>query len=207
MRPIPVAQYLDRLVETPPIAVMGALAMATAPSEAADARALADREREAAYLRGTADGEARAAATHERLLEQERAAAEARLRAEQTRWAAEEGARLAQSLSGAIEALAERLADQAGRLLEPFVEARILARALAELRQALGQLLAGGEGAGVRVCGPADLLAALREGAGASAAAVEFVEAEGIDVRIVAADSIIESRLAEWMERLREAVA
>lgn len=209
MMPIPIAQFLGRLTAASPAADMVAVAAAralAAADAAAEHQATVEREREAAYQQGIRDGQTSATASFEQALAEERALAEARLAEERALWAAQAGAGLARTLRETFEALEHRLADQAGRVLEPFLGAQILARALRELRQALSVLLTGADAAAVRICGPSDLLAAMRESAGGALDAVEFVETDCVDISVVAADTTIASQLQSWVARLREAV-
>ncbi len=54
----------------------------------------------------------------------------------------------------------------------------------------------------IRVSGPADLLATLR-GVFPAGTAVEFAETEAVDVSIVLGETVIETRIAAWVARLR----
>jgi len=117
------------------------------------------------------------------------------------RWAEEVAAPLATQISQALETLGESLADRVGRLLQPFLETELRDAACRSLIAQIGPLLAGADGAAIRVSGPALLLATLRE-VFPPGGAVEFVENDRTEVRVVTTETIIETRIADWVARL-----
>ncbi len=117
------------------------------------------------------------------------------------RWAEEVAAPLATQISQALETLSESLADRVGRLLQPFLGTELRDAACRSLIAQIGPLLAGADGAAIRVSGPALLLATLRD-VFPPGGAVEFVENDQTEVTVVTTETIIETRIADWVGRL-----
>ena len=117
------------------------------------------------------------------------------------RWAEEVAAPLTTQISQALEALGENLADRVGRLLQPFLGTELRDAACRSLIAQIGPLLAGSDGAAIRVSGPALLLTTLRE-VFPPGGAVEFAENDRTEVTVVTSETIIETRIADWVARL-----
>jgi len=150
---------------------------------------------------GRQAGLAAARAEAQRESAKQRSEAEATLAAERLRWAEDVAAPCSSQLAGALQALAENLSDTVGRLLRPFLAAEMRDAACRALIQQIAPLLAGADGALIRVSGPSPLLETLRLVFPAGQA-VEFVETDAVDVTIVTRDTVIETRIAEWVGRL-----
>ena len=116
-------------------------------------------------------------------------------------WAAEQGAALVEAIDTGLVRLEASLADSLVHVLEPFFEAATRARAVAELRQALGDLMAQGCGGGVTVRGPADLVEPLRD-AFPGKAGLAFEEAAVAEVTVECDDTTIRSQLQSWADTL-----
>ncbi|MCU4179550.1 hypothetical protein [Bosea sp. BH3] len=134
-------------------------------------------------------------------LDRQRGEAARILEEERRRWAEEVAAPLAAQISAALDTLGESLADRVGRLLQPFLGTELRDTACRSLIAQIGPLLAGADGAVVRVHGPALLLATLRNVFPAGGA-VEFVESEQTEVTVATTDTIIETRIGDWVARL-----
>ena len=143
--------------------------------------------------------EARAEALRERA--DLRAETEAALAAERLRWADDVALPFSSKLDGALSDLGETLSDSVGRLLRPFLATEMRDAACRALMEQISPLLAGADGALIRVGGPPPLLAALRV-AFPRGKMVDFVETDAVEVTIVSRDTVIETRLAEWAARL-----
>jgi hypothetical protein len=155
-------------------------------AEADDAAARID----AAHASGFESGKAAAMAALEARLEDERASFARQLASARQAWVAEEGAKLAQRLSAGLGELEARIADTTARVLEPFLEA----------------VLSREPGIEVGVTGPEDLLQALRDGLAGRACAATYRPSDALDVRIVAGQTVLETRLAAWVAGIEEAL-
>ena len=129
-------------------------------------------------------------------------AAETALEQARLAWTEAVATPLAAELPRALEALGESLAETTGRLLRPFLERELSDAASRALIDQIRPLLSGGDGALIRVSGPASLLATLR-GVFPAGTAVKFAETEAVDVSIVLGETVIETRIAAWVARLR----
>jgi hypothetical protein len=121
-------------------------------------------------------------------------------------WADGEAGRLAEQIPVAFEALQAALAEATARALLPLVEKALCDQALDALRETVAGLLNGSEPASLRITGPEDLIAPLRERLGEAAAAIEFVVGAETEVRAIAGSTILETQLRAWSDRLAKAV-
>jgi|RhiMethySRZTD1v2_1073278.scaffolds.fasta_scaffold10238_8 hypothetical protein len=171
-------------------------------ADADDAAARID----AAHASGLESGKAAAMAALETRLEDERASFARQLASARQAWVAHEGEKLAQRLSMGLAGLEARVAETTARVLEPFLQAELRRQAIAELRAALEAVLSREPGIEVGVTGPEDLLQALRDGLSGRACAATYHPSDGPDVRIVAGQTILQTRLAAWVARIEEAL-
>jgi hypothetical protein len=100
------------------------------------------------------------------------------------------------------------IADKVARILVPFLAEALRRQVVDDLTQTVSTILAGADAPALRLSGPPDLVAALRERLAGHAAAIDCVAADAADVTLVAdRDTIIESRLQAWGERLHRALS
>ena len=158
-----------------------------------------------AFARGVDDGRAAAEAEFETKLEEQRAEFDARLAAERQEWATSIGEELANRLLGAVKELEGRVAETTARILKPFVAAEFHRQAIAELQASLDALLATDSGVNLDISGPADVLEVLRQHLSGKTATVTYTQSDDCDVRIVAGQATLETRLKDWMAKLDEA--
>ena len=121
-------------------------------------------------------------------------------------WALQEGAKLAEQLSAGLAAIESQVAGVAARILEPFIAAEMRTRAIADLAEGLGVLLAQERSAAVSIAGAPDLLDALRGRIEGKVENVSYHPNEACDVRVTIGQTVLETRLDAWMARIREAV-
>jgi hypothetical protein len=164
---------------------------------------------EAARASGFADGEAAAGATLEARLAQERDAWTRELESERQAWTQGQAERLAQRLAAGLGEVEARIAQTAARVLEPFLQAELRRQAIADLQAELQTLLARDAAVSVSIAGPADLMDALRDRLADRfpGHAVTYLPGSEPDVRITVGQALLETRLAAWAARLKEAVA
>ena len=197
MKVVTLAAYLDRGnagAGTTPVTVTAVPPM-TREEEIAEARRDSERlGREAAQRE------------HEEALQAAQQRFEERLAEERQLWTREQGDALARALGDGLTRIEAEIAEVTARLLEPFIIAEARRKTLVELQETLRDMLADPETATLRIEGPADLLAALREGIGSKDNLVTFQVSDRPDVHVETGTTVIETRLAAWTTRLREAM-
>jgi hypothetical protein len=159
-----------------------------------------------AFARGVEAGRAAACAEFEAKLAEQRNLATRHLAAERQAWAGGIGKKLASGLLVGLQDLEARIADSVARILKPFVAAELHAQAIAELKAGLDALVSTDQGGGIQVSGPADVLEVMQGRLAGKNVAVAFTPSEDCDVRIVAGQATLETRLGEWMAKLDETV-
>ncbi len=155
-----------------------------------------------AYARGADEARLTADAEYERRLAQALARAEEERIAERARWASEQAGELATGLTSAVEALETRIAEAVGQILTHFVTAELRSKSLEALEESIKTLLSGAGRPALRVGGPEVLLFALRERLGAAAAAIDWASNGEVDVTVSSDDSVIETEIQSWADRL-----
>ncbi|MFG1421515.1 hypothetical protein [Roseixanthobacter liquoris] len=162
-----------------------------------------DLERAVASARSEASAAlaaANEAAAQARL--QDRAEFDARLVEARAGWARDEGEVLARHISEAVGVLERNIGDTVAHVLTPFLAGEIRAKAVTDLCALVRARLGGASGAAVRISAPPDLLEAMRAGLG-ERPGLAFEHDEGAEIRVVADDTLMETQLAAWSERLR----
>ena len=158
--------------------------------ESARAEALAEARAEFEQIRAADRAE------HERcLVERERQFAETT------------GGVLLGHLSDGLARIERTLCEEAAHVLARFLDTAVRERALAELSETVAALVAGAGAVTVKVAGPEPLLERLREGFDASRMpAIELTVNSAPEVTVTIDDTIIETRIAAWMNRVNAAV-
>jgi hypothetical protein len=166
---------------------------------------------EAARASGFADGEAAARAALETMLAGLRETHARELVAAREAWVRAEADELARQLASGLEDIEMRIADTTARVLAPLLRAEVAKQAIADLHCELSQLLASGTEVSLTISGPEDLLEALRgrlvDQLAGKAASVGYRTSDGPDVRVVAGQTVLETRLGAWAAKIEEALA
>ena len=157
-----------------------------------------------AELRAREEERQAAGRTLEMTLASERAAAEDRLRAERERWVREESERLSSGLVNGLKEIEEKVSDKVAKILIPFLSATLREQILNELASTLDALLARGNATSVTVAASDDLISELKPRLGGQGDVVRYLPNQSPDFRIVADETIIETRLSAWLHRLDE---
>lgn len=160
---------------------------------------------EEAELRGRLEAMAEARASFEAQRAELEASFEARLVETRERWAADQAGVLADGIMAGLAAIESTVLDGLARVLVPLVSASVLQQAQVTLAGLMRRLLEDDEHGTLEVRGPEDLIANLRQRLGESAHSVTFVADESADVVVTAGDTIIETQLRLWAERLATA--
>jgi hypothetical protein len=200
----PAALYLTRFdapaVETGKLDLTAALEITPSwplePEPEPDPTVLLAAEREA----GRAEGAEAAGAAAALQLAQAHSDFEARLVAERQKWAQEQGEPLTEKLATALQQMQEALAETVGQILRPFIIEALRRQMMSELVEHVAAMAASHEEIAIKICGPADLIAHLHGKLAALPVAIDYEESEGVDVRVVAAQTMIETRLKTWID-------
>ncbi len=175
--------------------------VAPAPPAEDPATLLAD-----AYDRGLREGTAAARAGFEQQRAADAARHEERIVEARRRWSEEESDRLAAEIAAGLQRLAAEIATDVARILAPFVAEAVRRSAIAELSEALTGLLTDGSARTMVVQGPQDLLDRLRPKLSVYAASLEFKVAASADILVTTGETIVETQIAAWLDRLAAAV-
>lgn len=168
------------------------------------AEEMAERLAEAT-ARGREEGRAAAQAEADLAVAAERRRGDELLASERARWSRDEGSRLADLLGAGLSAIEEGIARSAAGILTPFLEAGRRDEVMRELADAVSTLLRPSDAALLRVEGPGDLLAGLRDRLGARADLCEFRTSDRPDIALLCGETVIETRLRDWADRIVEA--
>jgi len=198
MNALPVAGYLEEL--TPGAGRAGGSRGGPDRGRAGSREEDAAAALEAAYARGIDEGGSAARAEFEAQLKSQLADFEHHLRSERERWTLEQSERLSGLLLSGLRDLETTIAGTVARILKPVLLSEVYRRAVADLAEALGAVRAKGDVVSIVISGPNDLLEALRERLGDGIAGLSFVPAEGAELRIVADQTILETRIGAWVQ-------
>jgi hypothetical protein len=156
-----------------------------------------------ALERARSEAIAEARAAFDRARAEDRVAFDRELVERENEFNANTAAALLARLDLALAGIEQRLADATARVLARFLSAKVRERALKELTETIAGLTAGREGMAVKVSGPPLLIAALEPLIADKATAFAVTVAPGApEVTAKLDDTMIETRLGEWMARL-----
>jgi flagellar biosynthesis/type III secretory pathway protein FliH len=210
--------YLARRVAAPPSTNGESSPHARADAEGGRNRSEASAARETAatqeidawlaqaYERGRREGAAAAAAEAAQAHAGELAALTEQAAAERLAFRREEYARLSAEIAAGLEAVEERIGACVARILAPVLEAEKTEQAVRELRDAILRLCGSGSPGLMKIRGPEDLLAKLREALADVAIDVEYREQAGVDVTVEASGARISTGLQAWKDLLAPSV-
>jgi flagellar biosynthesis/type III secretory pathway protein FliH len=154
-----------------------------------------------AYREGRADGQkdasVAAAIERERLLSQ--LAEQSQLRF------AEIGAQVTASVDAGIERMQFALADSVARALRPLMKRVATADAIDELIAKLRECLPKKSQMSIRVQGPPELSSAVAAALQSGDWNLELVASDEIDVRVEFVQSIVETRIGDWLAAIEVA--
>jgi hypothetical protein len=203
-----VADVLISFAPRGPVADAGISAVTIEPMHDEAEAAVEAQERAvlAARAEGFAAGLTEAATLHEAEMARERDRFDARLAAAREGWIRDQAEVLADRLEQGLTEIEARIADRTACILRGFLADRLVDRATRELASHIRTLLAGADGKVVAVSGPGDLLTALSEKLAGAAAALDLRPGGSADLRVVCDDTLVESRLSAWLDRLTREV-
>jgi len=193
---LPVAFYLKELSGEP--ARRGGRPLALGGEGASDIEVQISE----AHARGILEARAEAQVEIDAAITKQAAEFDKKLATERQRWAAEQGERLAEMIALRLGEIEQGVAGCVSRILQPFLVERIRAKAVEELSRSLGAMLSKGEFAKITISGPQDLLSAIEARVAANHPGLSFEAAEGVELTVVADDTILETRMGSWGEAI-----
>ncbi|MFM9849262.1 MAG: hypothetical protein ACKVP3_19130 [Hyphomicrobiaceae bacterium] len=200
MKAIPLARFLvDFGADADHCADGSHQGMRAEAAAIANANARIAESRDRGYAEGRAAAEVEFAAKldlHQKDFEQQLATA-------RQIWAATEGNVLSEAFVRALQDLEARLAATTARILRPFLESEVRHAAVAELLATIETMLARDQAARIEISGPDDLLDVLRPRL-ADKVSATFTTSQGCDVRVVIAQTTLETQLAAWIAAIEE---
>ncbi|HXF55715.1 MAG TPA: hypothetical protein VNK52_16495 [Hyphomicrobiaceae bacterium] len=161
---------------------------------------------EEAFARGMAEGKAAARREYEAELDRRNEAFAQKLASEREAWAAETAEKLAVQMAAGMRSIEESIANSLAHVLEPFLIAELRRQAIDELVGIMRGLAAKDGAVSLEVCGPEGLLAEVRDRLADDGLMVRFTPGEARDVRVHADQTILETRLGTWVEKIKGAV-
>jgi hypothetical protein len=115
---------------------------------------------------------------------------------------------LAGKLAEGLAALEVRLSAQVARVLGRFLESAVRDRALGELSETVQALIATAGATRLKISGPEALVARFRQATASLKVSAEVViDSASADVTVALDDTIVETRIAAWMDRVTEAAS
>lgn len=165
-------------------------------------------ERKAELIRSVADqvrSEEREAARLrlEQALEEERERHREELAVQREIWVQQEALQLSSQIVTAVGNLEVVLSEKVARILAAVIPEALKQNAIAEFTQILGTILSGESVSLLRVTGPEDILAAIRAEMVLREGLVEFVPTDDVEVTLAAGDTMVQTQLSTWAERLQ----
>jgi hypothetical protein len=160
-----------------------------------------------AEARGRREGAEAARIEFDKARAEDQADFEFRLADLRQKWVDEAAAAVAAQMDAAVAAIEVSVSGHVARVLARILDSTVQQHAIAEVSQILAAMMTSGAAARIRIAGPETLLARLREQAPPRGAAIEYVvTADKPDVTVTIDDTIIETQLAAWGERITAAV-
>jgi hypothetical protein len=150
------------------------------------------------YAAGVAEGEAR--------LAEERVRGAVRLGEERAKWSDQQAAAIVSGFAAACRELETNIATSVARILQPFLADAVRDKAVAALIEQIAALTSSSPVPVFRISGPADLLDLVRTQLDtAGRTGIDYQVTDGIEIRVVADQTMIETQISAWTERLNQA--
>jgi hypothetical protein len=155
-----------------------------------------------AYRRGFAAGMSEVEAK----LAEERVRGAVRLGEERAKWSDQQAIAVVDGFAAACRELETNIADSVARILQPFLADAVRDKAVAALVAQIAALSGKSPTSVFRVSGPRDLLDHITvELDKARRTGIEYQVADTVEVRVVADQTVIDTQMSAWIERLNEA--
>lgn len=159
-----------------------------------------------AYQRGLSAGYATARTEYERKLNDEREKFETRLGEERSDLLNETAARIVDNIEDVGKQLEARIAGVTARILEPLISSAVQRQAAASFVEKLSSITGDSRRPLLRITGPSELIELVRSKLGARLIAVELRAEPVAEVSVVVDQTVLETQVKIWAERLKFAV-
>ncbi|QQO16331.1 hypothetical protein JJB99_09390 [Bradyrhizobium diazoefficiens] len=150
------------------------------------------------HAAGVAEGDAKVA--------EERVRSAIRLGEERAKWSDQQAAAIVSGFVAACREIETNIASSVARILLPFLAEAVRDKAIGSLVEQIAALTGNSPVPVFKVTGPGELLDLVRAQLEASRrTGIEYEPAETFEVRVVADQTVIETQISAWSERLNEA--
>lgn len=119
-------------------------------------------------------------------------------------WAENEAGMLEKAFAEGLAAIETRLAEPILRLVAPLLEEHIRDRAVAELRTTLRRLVRDGGSVAIHGSAPDDLIALLQDHSRCPELSSAKLKPGDCEIRLDVDGTIVETRMAAWLEAIRK---
>ncbi|MDF0492628.1 hypothetical protein [Bradyrhizobium yuanmingense] len=155
-----------------------------------------------AYRRGHAAGVAEGDAK----LAEERVRSAIRLGEERAKWSDQQAVAIVSGFEAACREIETNIASSVARILLPFLTDAVRDKAIGSLVEQIAALTGSSSAPAFKVTGPSELLDLVKTQLEASRrTGIAYEAAETLEVRVVADQTVIETQISAWSERLKEA--
>ncbi|MDA9496958.1 hypothetical protein [Bradyrhizobium sp. CCBAU 11357] len=155
-----------------------------------------------AYRRGQAAG----LAEGEAKLAEERVRSAIRLGEERAKWSDQQAVAIVSGFEAACREIETNIASSVARILLPFLTDAVRDKAIGSLVEQIAALTGNSSVPAFKVTGPSELLDLVKTQLEASRrTGIAYEAAETLEVRVVADQTVIETQITAWSERLEEA--
>lgn len=155
-----------------------------------------------AYRRGLAAG----VAEGDTKLAEERVRSAIRLGEERAKWSDQQAVAIVSGFEAACREIETNIASSVARILLPFLADAVRDKAIGSLVEQIAALTGSSSAPAFKVTGPSELLELVKTQLQASRRiGIEYETAEMPEVRVVADQTVIETQISAWSERLKEA--
>ncbi|WP_339031224.1 hypothetical protein WHZ78_27435 [Bradyrhizobium symbiodeficiens] len=170
----------------------------SAPKAEAPPASLLDDAYRRGHAAGVADGDAR--------LAEERVRSAIRLGEERAKWSDQQAIAIVGGFETACREIETNIASSVARILLPFLTEAVRDMAIGSLVEQVAALTGNSPVPVFKVTGPSELLDLVKtQLEGARRTGIEYEAADILEVRVVADQTVIETQITAWSERLKEA--
>ncbi|MBR0963562.1 hypothetical protein JQ554_05545 [Bradyrhizobium diazoefficiens] len=150
------------------------------------------------HAAGLAEGDARVA--------EERVRSAIRLGEERSKWSDQQAVAIVNGFEAACREIETNIASSVARILLPFLADAVRDKAIESLVEQIAALTGNAPVPVFKVTGPRELLDLVRTQLEASRrTGIQYEAADTFEVRVVADQTVIETQISAWSERLNEA--
>jgi hypothetical protein len=150
------------------------------------------------HAAGVAEGDARVA--------EERVRSAFRLGEERAKWSDQQAVTIVSGFEAACREIETNIASSVARILLPFLADAVRDKAIGSLVEQIAALTGNSPVPVFKITGPSELLDLVKtQLETARRTGIEYEAAETFEVRVVADQTVIETKIAAWSERLNEA--